>query len=106
MVGGNLLLDLGESRRGSSAVVGQFHQVSEVVLLDLEHDVRDQVHVNGGSACHLGDNAMETRPNDHDSALNIVSQGSGSSVKDIHCHRPAIELLNNNIDFSREADVL
>ena len=87
MVGGDILLNLGESGRDSSTVVCQIHyQVNEIVLLELEHDAADQIHSDGRSVGHLRDTAMEAGSNDHNSTLNIVSQERGHSMEDIHCH--------------------
>ena len=51
---------------------------------------------------------MEAGSDDNDSTLNIASQGSGSSIEDVHCHtRAAMEFFNGNTGFgSREVDVL
>ena len=43
MVGGDLLGDVGECRRKGSMVVCQLSEVSEVVLLEFEHDVTDEI---------------------------------------------------------------
>ena len=106
MVGGDFLCDTRECGRSSSTVVGQFYQESEVILLEFKHDAADQAHSDGKSVGHLGDDAMEAGPNDHDSSLDILSQRGRHTMEDIHCHRPTAELLHGNVGFSREADVL